>query len=121
VAIFQALSTLIGFVQLLIVPQWFAAALEGTPFAGQFVVAALLLGVVVGGVQWAAIGVHRRAPQWQPLAHSVAGVVMIGWIFGECLVMDSFVWAHALWGGMGVVQLVLVLLLLGVARPHPIG
>ena len=43
---------------------------------------------------------------------------MTGWIAGECLVLDSFMWPHALWGGMGVVQLLLVLVLLGVLRPE---
>ena len=48
----------------------------------------------------------------------LAGTVMTGWIAGECLVLDSFMWPHALWGGMGVVQLLLVLVLLGVLRPE---
>ena len=43
---------------------------------------------------------------------------MTGWIAGECLVLDSFMWPHALWGGMWVVQLLLVLVLLGVLRPE---
>ena len=33
--------------------------------------------------------------------------------------LDSFLWPHALWGGMGLVQLLLVLVLLGVLRPLP--
>ena len=44
---------------------------------------------------------------------------MIGWIAGECLVLDRFMWPHALWGGMSVAQLLLVLVLLGVLRPLP--
>ena len=44
---------------------------------------------------------------------------MIGWIAGECLVLGIFMWPHALWGGLGVVQLLLVLVLLGVLRPLP--
>lgn len=117
VAIIQIVSTLIGFGTLLAFPDMYQPVLAGTLFAGQFVLAAILLGVVVGGFQWAALIVHLRAPRWLALAHAVAGVVMVGWIAGECLVMDSFIWAHALWGGLGVVQLVLVLVLLGVLRP----
>lgn len=117
VAIFQILSTLVGFFELLTVPEWFEPMLRGSPFAGQYVVAALLLGVVVGGFQWAAVFIHLRRPRWLPLGHALAGIVMIGWIAGECLVLDSFMWAHALWGGMGLVQVVLVLVLLGVLRP----
>lgn len=117
VAVFQIVSTLIGFVTLLAAPAMYAPALAGTVFEGQFVLSAVLLGVVVGGWQWAAAIVHVRAPRWLGLAHTLAGTVMIGWIAGECLVMDSFHWAHALWGGLGVVQLLLVLVLLGVLRP----
>ena len=62
--------------------------------------------------------VHLRMRRWLPLGHALAGTVMIGWIAGECLVLDSFMWPHALWGGMGVVQLLLVLVLLGVLRPE---
>ena len=31
--------------------------------------------------------------------------------------LNAFAWAHALWGGAGVLQMVLVLVLLGVLRP----
>lgn len=118
VAAFQALSTLWGFILLLVKPQWFAPMLTDSVFEGKFVAAALLLGIVVGGFQWAAILVHLRAPQWLTLGHSVAGLVMIGWIAGECLVLNMFAWPHALWGGVGVVQLLLVLVLLGVMHPQ---
>jgi hypothetical protein len=118
VAIFQIISTLIGFVTLLAKPKWYEPALENTVFAGQFVLAAILLGIVVGGWQWVAAYAHLRVPQYLPLAHALAGTVMVGWIGGECLVMNAFAWAHALWGGMGVVQLLLVLVLLGVLKPY---
>ena len=49
-------------------------------------------------------------------AYALAGTVMLGWIASECLVLDSFMWPHALWGGMGLVQLLLVLVLLDVLR-----
>ena len=117
IAVFQILSTLLGAVELLVVPQWFAPLLDSTAFAGRYVLAALLLGVVVGGFQWAAALVHLRMKRWLPLGHALAGTVMLGWIAGECLVLDSFMWPHALWGGMGLVQLLLVLVLLGVLRP----
>ena len=42
---------------------------------------------------------------------------MTCWIGAECLVIDSFGWPHALWGGLGVTQLLLVCVLLGVLRP----
>ena len=104
IAVFQILSTLLGAVELLVAPQWFAPLLDDTVFAGRYVLAALLLGVVVGGFQWAAVVVHLRMRRRLPLGHALAGTVMTGWIAGECLVLDSFMWPHALWGGMGIVQ-----------------
>lgn len=119
-AVFQGLSTLVGFLQLLFAPQFYAPLLEGSVFAGEYVLAAVLLGVVVGGFQWAAVGVHVRAPRWLPAAHALAGLVMLGWIAGECLVIGVFIWPHALWGGVGAIQLLLVSVLLGAFRPQPV-
>ena len=134
-AVFQGLSTLVGFVELLLAPHYFAFLLDGTAFAGRYALAAVLLGVVVGGFQWAAVVVHLRAPRWLPLgcplyteevraparaaAHALAGLVMLGWIAGECLVLGMFMWPHALWGGVGAVQLLLVTVLMGAFRPQP--
>ena len=101
IAVFQILSTLLGAVELLVAPQWFAPLLDDTVFAGRYVLAALLLGVVVGGFQWAAVVVHLRMRRWLPLGHALAGTVMTGWIAGECLVLDSFMWptrCGAAWG-----------------------
>ena len=118
-AVFQGLSTLVGFVELLLAPHYFAFLLDGTAFAGRYALAAVLLGVVVGGFQWAAVVVHLRAPRWLPAAHALAGLVMLGWIAGECLVLGVFMWPHALWGGVGAVQLLLVTVLMGAFRPQP--
>lgn len=120
-ALFQIASTAGGAIELVVMPQWFAPMLDGTLFAGQFALAAVLLGVVVGGFQWAAVGVALRVPRWLPLGHTLAGLVMIGWIAGECLVLDAFQWPHALWGGLGVAQVVLVGVLLGALRPLPVA
>ncbi len=35
IAIFQGLSAWVGMVELLLVPQWFAPMLQGTPFASK--------------------------------------------------------------------------------------
>lgn len=118
VAAFQILSTLSGALMLVFASQWFAPVLDPTPLAGQYDLAAILLGVVVGGLQWVAVFVHLRRPRWLPLAHTAAGTMMIGWIFGECLVINAFVWFHAFWGGLGVLQLLLVLVALGVLQPQ---
>ena len=118
-AVFQGLSTLVGFVELLLAPHYVAFLLDGTAFAGRYALAAVLLGVVVGGFQWAAVVVHLRAPRWLPAAHALAGLVMLGWIAGECLVLGVFMWPHALWGGVGAIQLLLVTVLMGAFRPQP--
>jgi len=118
-AVFQGLSTLVGFVELLLAPHYFAFLLDGTAFAGRYALAAVLLGVVVGGFQWAAVVMHLRAPRWLPATHALAGLVMLGWIAGECLVLGVFMWPHALWGGVGAVQLLLVTVLMGAFRPQP--
>lgn len=115
-AIFQGLSAWVGMIELLLAPQWFAPMLQGTPFVEQTGLAALLLGAV-GAVQWAAVVVHLRQRAWLPAAHTIAGAVMLGWIAGECLVLDSFQWMHALWGGIGAIQVLLVAALLGAFRP----
>ncbi|WP_277066020.1 hypothetical protein [Propionibacterium acidifaciens] len=70
----------------------------------------------VGGFQWAALWLQARGSRWSVLAHAAAGLVMTCWIGAECLVIDSFGWPHALWGGLGVTQLLLVCVLLGVLR-----
>ncbi|SLM92491.1 hypothetical protein [Brachybacterium nesterenkovii] len=117
-AILQGLSTLVGAVQLLLVPQWYAPMMDGTPFAGRAALAALLLGVITGGTQWAAALLGLRRSRWALLAHAVAGATMCCFIGGECLVLAMFIWPHALWGGLGLLQLLLVLIALGVLAPQ---
>ena len=85
--------------------------LSGTFFADHTTIVAFLLGVCVRGFQWSAVICHIKYPQWLPLAHTLADLVMVGWIAGECLVINSFTWPHALWGGIAVLGL------LGVHQP----
>ncbi|WP_216593665.1 hypothetical protein [Arsenicicoccus sp. oral taxon 190] len=99
--------------ELLAVPRWFAPMLDGTGFAGRQVLAAILLGLVVGGPQWVGVALHLRRSRWWVTAHTLAGTVMLGWIAGECLVLGAFSWPHALWGGVGALQLLLVCAFLG--------
>lgn len=116
---FQALSTVIGWGTLWFAPSLYDEALDPTAFAGQQLLAGFLLGVIVGGPQWAAIFSGWKWPQWFALTHLIAGFVMVCWIFGECLALNSFIWPHALWGGVGLLQVTLVAAYLGVLRPHP--
>ncbi len=90
VAIIQIVSTVVGFVTLLFTPESYAPMLDGTAFEGRNVLAAILLGIVVGGFQWIAAASH--------------------WFYRR--------WPHAVWGGLGIVQLLLVLTLLGALQPY---
>ncbi|RLP06245.1 hypothetical protein [Propionibacterium australiense] len=43
---------------------------------------------------------YSRGSRWFVFAHALSGLVMTGWIAGECLIIDAFGWPHALWGGL---------------------
>lgn len=99
--------------------------LAKTPFAS-FVVPGLILGIVVGGSQLtAAIALlTRRASAL--LWGAVAGFGMMIWIFVEIAIIESYSWLQTLYFGLGTLELILVLALLGIApalaspwRPRP--
>lgn len=97
--------------------------LKGTPFTS-YLIPGLILGVVIGGTQGlAAITTQRRSP-FSPIAATVAGFGMIVWIFVE-LAITGYSWLQAVYLALGVGELLLVLVLLGVlspaARLHPVG
>ena len=89
--------------------------LEGTPFTS-FVIPGVILGVIVGGTQGlAAVLVHRwHARRW--LAASVAGFGMIIWIVVE-LAITGYIWLQAVYFALGVGEVLLVLVVLGVLSP----
>ncbi|MEO9151009.1 MAG: hypothetical protein ABI243_01310 [Lapillicoccus sp.] len=90
--------------------------LKDTPFTS-FVIPGLILGlVVVGGTQLAAAVSMLRADSHRLLLASVAGFGMVIWIFAE-LAMIGYSVLQPVYFALGVVELVLVLLLLGVL-PH---
>jgi hypothetical protein len=89
--------------------------LRGTPFTS-YLIPGLILGVVIGGTQgFAAISLQRRHP-YSYIAATVAGFGMIIWIFVE-LVITGYSWLQAAYLALGVGELLLVLVLLGVLRP----
>jgi hypothetical protein len=49
----------------------------------------LILGVVVGGSALASAGLLARSHPIGPLAAALAGVVQVGWIVGEVLIVGS--------------------------------
>jgi len=70
--------------------------LRRTPFES-FVIPGLFLAVVIGGTALlgaAALLTHRRRA---PATSAAAGVVMIGWIAGETLVVGGFSWLQGLY------------------------
>ncbi|MDQ2755967.1 MAG: hypothetical protein M3Y71_05310 [Actinomycetota bacterium] len=89
--------------------------LEGTPFTS-FVVPGLLLGVVIGGTQLAAAVAVARSRGTGPLLAGVAGFGMLVWIFTE-LAMIGYSVLQTVYFVLGLLELMLVLLLLGVVPP----
>ncbi len=89
--------------------------LDNTPF-DSYLIPGLILGIVVGGTQaLAAMATQRRHPR-SHIAVVIAGFGMIIWIFVE-LAITGYSWLQAVYLGLGIGELVLVLVLLGVLRP----
>lgn len=87
--------------------------LAGTPFPS-FVVPGLILGVVVGGTQLAAAVTVLIRSQWGLLMAAMAGFGMIIWIYTE-LAIIGYSWLQSIYFGLGIIELILVLALLGLA------
>lgn len=92
------------------------SALEGTPFTS-FVVPGLILGVVVGGTQLAAAVAVARGRASGLFLAAVAGCGMLIWIFTE-LAMIGYSVLQTIYFALGLLELVLVVLLLGVVPPR---
>ncbi|MFG6444825.1 hypothetical protein ACFXQA_06080 [Microbacterium sp. P07] len=89
--------------------------LEATPF-DSYVIPGLILGVVVGGTQgFAAISTQRRR-SYGLLAAAVAGFGMTIWIFVE-VTITGYSWLQVVFLGLGIGEIALVLLLLGILHP----
>ncbi|WP_460783993.1 hypothetical protein [Microbacterium tumbae] len=119
VAGFSLLSALVGGVGLTVgrglgIPlEW----LEGSVFTSYFW-PGVILGVVVGGVQAAALFTQYRRFRAAWGMHAAAGLTMMIWIFVEIAIM--LVWSplHGVYFIAGLVQTVLAVLALG-AWPRP--
>lgn len=114
-ATFGALSSIVGAV-LGVAANGGGVPLEhlaNSPF-DSYVVPGLILGVVVGGTQLAAaialLARHRTAL----LLSAVAGFGMLIWIFVELAIIRQYSWLQTAYFGLGVVELILVLALLGI-------
>lgn len=89
------------------------AYLEGSPFTS-YVVPGLILGIVVGGTQLAAaIALATKRPRALLLA-AIAGFGMQIWIFTELAIIKEYSWLQTTYFALGVLELALVLVLLGI-------
>ena len=108
---FAAVSALAGGVMVLTAwPSTFPIAwLEGTPF-DSYVIPGLLLGVVVGGSALVSlVATVRRAPSGPALSF-LAGLVMMGWIAGEVVLLRATIGFTPLWPFYFLVGLAMSLL-----------
>jgi MFS family permease len=80
-----------------------------------FVVPGLILGIVVGGSQLAA-AISLLTGRFSALLWgAVAGFGMLIWIFVEMAIIETYSWLQSLYFGLGALELVLVLAMLGIA------
>ena len=115
-AVFGALSALAG--------ATLAIALGGagvpleylahSPFSSYFV-PGLVLGVVVGGTQLAAAVTLLAKRRTALLLSAVAGFGLLIWIFVELAIIRQYSWLQSAYFGVGGLELILVLALLGIA------
>ena len=91
--------------------------LRGSPFTS-FIVPGIILLVVVGGTQASAtiaLALRQRAAY---LWMSIAGFGMVIWILVEVAILPGFSPIQALYFGVGIIELMLVLAVIGVL-PQP--
>ncbi len=87
--------------------------LAGTPFS-TFFIPGLILGGILGGTQLVAALALLRRRHWAPLMAAIAGFGMLIWIFIE-LAIVGYSWLQSVYFGLGALELILVLALLGIA------
>jgi hypothetical protein len=79
-----------------------------------YLVPGLILGLVVGGTQAAAAAALLARRRAALLLSAVAGFGMLIWIFVELSVIQHYSWLQAVYFGLGGLELLLVLALLGI-------
>jgi hypothetical protein len=88
--------------------------LAHSPFSS-YVVPGLVLGVVIGGTQLAAAVALLTRRCSALLLSAVAGFGMLIWIFVELAIIRQYSWLQTAFFTFGVLELILVLALLGIA------
>lgn len=90
-----------------------------SPFTS-YVWPGLILGVVVGGTQLSAAMALLRKRRLALLLSATAGFGMVIWIFIELAMLQQYSWLQTVYFFLGVQELILVLLLLGICPRWPI-
>ena len=93
-----------------------AEYLARTPFLS-LLMPGLILILVVGGIQLAEALLLIAKRAYALLLAAVAGFGMIIWISVELVLMADYSWLQSLYFGLGILELVLVYALLGIAAP----
>ncbi len=78
--------------------------LQGTPFSS-YVIPGLILTVAVGGSATVAAALLLRNPGIGALASVLAGIVLMGWIMGEVLILNQTAarsWVEAIYFAVGL-------------------
>jgi hypothetical protein len=91
--------------------------LINSPFHS-YAVPGFILGVVVGGTQFAAAIALLRRKRIALLLSAIAGFGMLIWIFVELAIIRQYSWLQSAYFALGALELILVLGLLGIL---PIG
>ena len=87
--------------------------LANSPFPS-YAVPGFILGVVVGGTQFAAAIALLRRQRIALLLSAIAGFGMLIWIFVELAIIRQYSWLQSAYFALGVLELILVLALLGI-------
>jgi hypothetical protein len=116
-ALFGALSAFVGAVLAVAangagVPLKYLA---NSPFPS-YAVPGFILGVVVGGTQFAAAIALLRRQRIALLLSAIAGFGMLIWIFVELAIIRQYSWLQSAYFALGALELILVLTLLGIWR-----
>jgi len=88
--------------------------LAGTWFESSFLVLGLILGIILGGTHAVASFALITRRHWALLASAVAGFAMLIWNFTE-LAIIGYSWLQSVYFGFGILELILVFALLGIA------
>ena len=87
--------------------------LANSPFPS-YAVPGFILGVVVGGTQFAAAIALLRRQRIALLLSAIAGFGMLIWIFVELAIIRQYSWRQSAYFALGALELILVLALLGI-------